>query len=263
LSGHTFASITRLLALVAIATASAVIAFADTTGWHILEYDAYLHCAAFAGITLLAVMAFPQVPLSHMLIWLALLGGAIELLQFTPGLKRQPDWADFGFNVLGIDAMMLAVALVRRLSGRALNDDDPERFSGAARASIEHRGSMLIERLFRMLFWAALVFAFVMASLPQPPAVPGDPGDKILHVLAFLVLAGLAVFAYPRLPLLVVFIGLALLGAAVEAVQAIPMLGREASVMDWLADVAAAAVVLLAVSVTRFLRRPAQRTGII
>jgi hypothetical protein len=115
LSDHTFASIGRFLALVAIATASALIAFADTTGWQILEYDAYLHCGAFAGITLLAVMAFPQVPLSHMLVRLALLGGAIELLQFTPGLNRQPDWSDFGFNVLGIDAMLIAFALVRRV----------------------------------------------------------------------------------------------------------------------------------------------------
>ena len=47
---------------------------------------------------------------------------------------------------------------------------------------------MPLERLFQILFWGALAFAFVMASLPQPPAIPGDPGDKVLHVLAFLVL---------------------------------------------------------------------------
>ena len=37
-------------------------------------------------------------------------------------------------------------------------------------------------RLFQILFWGALGFAFVMASLPQPPAIPGDPSDKVLHV---------------------------------------------------------------------------------
>jgi VanZ family protein len=117
---------------------------------------------------------------------------------------------------------------------------------------------MLIERLFQLLFWSALVFAFVMASLPQPPALPGDPDDKVLHVLAFLVLAGLAAFAYPRLHLLMIFTGLALFGAAIEAVQAIPELGRDPSWMDWLADVVAAAAVLLAVGAMRFLRRSAR-----
>jgi VanZ family protein len=117
---------------------------------------------------------------------------------------------------------------------------------------------MLFERLFQLLFWAALAVAFVMASLSQPPALPGDPGDKFLHVIAFLALSGLAVLAYPRLHVLVIFIGLALFGAAIEVVQAIPALGRKASWMDWLADVGAAAVVLLAVGLVRSLRRPAQ-----
>lgn len=117
---------------------------------------------------------------------------------------------------------------------------------------------MLIERLFQLLFWSALVFAFVMASLPQPPAMPGGPGDKVLHVLAFLVLSGLAAFAYPRVPLIVSFLGLAVFGGAIEAVQAIPDLGREPSWLDWLADVAAAAAVLLAIAAIRLQRRSHQ-----
>lgn len=115
---------------------------------------------------------------------------------------------------------------------------------------------MLIERLFQLLFWSALVFAFVMASLPQPPPLPGDP--RVLHVLAFLVLAGLAAFAYPRVRLLIIFLGLAIFGGAIEVVQAIPQLGREASWVDWLADIAAAAAVLLAVGAIRFLGRSAR-----
>lgn len=117
---------------------------------------------------------------------------------------------------------------------------------------------MLIERLFQLLFWSALVFAFVMASLPQPSALPGEPSDKVLHVLAFLVLAGLAAFAYPRVRLIVIFLGLALFGGAIEVVQAIPQLGREPSWVDWLADVAAAATVLLAVGALRFVGRSAR-----
>lgn len=111
---------------------------------------------------------------------------------------------------------------------------------------------MLLARLFQLQFWSALIFAFVMASLPQPPALPGDPSDKVQHILAFLVLSGLAALAYPRIQLFAIFIGLALFGGAIELVQSIPQLGREPSWMDWLADVTAIAVVLLVVAPFRF-----------
>jgi VanZ family protein len=114
---------------------------------------------------------------------------------------------------------------------------------------------MLIERLFQFLFWSALVFAFIMASLPQPPSLPGNPSDKAQHILAFLVLSGLAAVAFPRLRLVVIFLGLAAFGGAIEAVQAIPALGRQTSWIDWLADIAAIAVVLLLAGVFRLLGR--------
>ncbi|KPP94165.1 hypothetical protein [Erythrobacter sp. HL-111] len=109
-------------------------------------------------------------------------------------------------------------------------------------------------RLFQLLFWAALVFAFVMATLPQAPALPGNPGDKVQHVIAFLVLTSLAALAYPRLGLVVIFVGLALFGAAIELVQAIPELGRTPSWLDWFADVAAVAAVVLVAGVVRYWR---------
>jgi hypothetical protein len=119
-STHTLAIIWRARAIAGIAICGAVIAFANVSGlMPVQEYDAYFHFGAFAGIRLLAVTAFPRVPLSYMLVGLTLLGGVTELLQFTPGLKRQPDWADFGFNVLGIDAMLIVVLAVRRLLGFA------------------------------------------------------------------------------------------------------------------------------------------------
>lgn len=110
----------------------------------------------------------------------------------------------------------------------------------------------------QLLFWGALALAFIMATLPQPPALPFDPGDKALHALAFFVLATLAALAYPRLGLLTIFIGLVLFGAAIEVVQSIPQLGREASLMDWLADIGAAAVALISVGIARRLHRTAQ-----
>jgi len=111
---------------------------------------------------------------------------------------------------------------------------------------------MPVERLFQILFWAALVFAFVMASLPQPPAFPGEPGDKLLHVLAFATLATLIVPAYPRVRLIILFVWLVLFGGLIELVQSIPALGREASLADWVADILASGSVLI---LARLLRR--------
>lgn len=99
-------------------------------------------------------------------------------------------------------------------------------------------------RLLRFAFWAALVFAFVMAVLPQPPRVPGDPPDKILHIIAFAVLAALASAAYRRTSKLALFAGLALLGAVIELVQTVPSLHRDGDVVDWMADIVAAGLVL-------------------
>jgi VanZ family protein len=107
-------------------------------------------------------------------------------------------------------------------------------------------------RLLRYAFWAAFVFAFVMAVLPQPPRVPGDPPDKILHIIAFAVLAGLASAAYRQTNKLALLAGLSLFGAAIELVQTIPSLHRDGDVVDWLADTASAGLVLaLAVLIER------------
>jgi hypothetical protein len=103
----------RCLAVTAILVASAAIAVADVSGLPIMAHDKWLHFSAFAVMTLLAANAFPDVRLSQMLVVLAILGGVIELLQFTS--NRQRDWADFGANVLGIDVALIIVIFVRRL----------------------------------------------------------------------------------------------------------------------------------------------------
>lgn len=102
------------------------------------------------------------------------------------------------------------------------------------------------------LFWAAAVFALVMALLPKPPQLPGSPSDKVQHILAFSVLAALGANAYPRIRLLKLGASLSLFGALIEALQTIPQLNRDASAIDWLADTAAVAVVL---SLEAFRRR--------
>lgn len=93
-------------------------------------------------------------------------------------------------------------------------------------------------------FWAAAAFSFVMATLPHPPQVPGEPNDKVEHIIAFATLATLGSFAYPRAALLRLLAYLSLFGALIEVVQAIPALHRDSDVLDWLADTAAVAVVL-------------------
>jgi VanZ family protein len=102
-------------------------------------------------------------------------------------------------------------------------------------------------RTVRALFWAAAIFAFVMAVLPHPPEVPGHPNDKVQHITAFAMLALLGSFAYPATALIQLLIRLSLFGAAIEVVQAIPVLHRDSDVLDWMADTVAVAVVLLIV----------------
>jgi VanZ family protein len=99
----------------------------------------------------------------------------------------------------------------------------------------------------RSIFWLVASFAFVLAILPHPPELPGEPSDKLQHIIAFASLAALASFAYPRAGLLKLLAGLSLFGALIEAVQAIPMLHRDSDVLDWLADTGAALVVLIVI----------------
>jgi len=99
--------------------------------------------------------------------------------------------------------------------------------------------------LLRLLFWAALLFAFVMAVLPKPPQLPGAPDDKVQHILAFSVLTALALAAYSRARPLAIGLSLGLLGAVIELVQMIPVLHRDAAWLDWAADCGAVLAVLL------------------
>ena len=100
-------------------------------------------------------------------------------------------------------------------------------------------------RAVRLLFWAAALFALVMALLPHPPEVPGEPSDKIQHAVAFATLGLLGAFAYPRLSTVRLILGLSMFGAFIEVAQAIPVLHRDSDPLDWLTDTIACAVVLV------------------
>ncbi len=94
----------------------------------------------------------------------------------------------------------------------------------------------------RALFWAAAAFAFVMAVLPHPPQIPGEPNDKVQHIVAFATLALLGSWAYASTRPVKLLAWLSLFGAAIEIVQLIPALHRDSDVLDWLADTAAVLV---------------------
>ncbi len=116
---------------------------------------------------------------------------------------------------------------------------------------------MLFQRFLVLAFWSACLFALVMASLPKPPSLPGQPDDKIQHIIAFATLAALAAAAYPRTSLIRIGIGLSAFGAVIELIQMFPVLHRDADVVDWVADTVAAALVLVLVGLLRSKRHPA------
>lgn len=80
-----------------------------------------------------------------------------------------------------------------------------------------------------------------MALLPQPPDIPGAPGDKIQHMIAFFILGTLAAAGWRAARWWPMFAGLALFGGAIELLQTIPSLHRHGDPVDWLADMVAAA----------------------
>jgi hypothetical protein len=110
----------------------------------------------------------------------------------------------------------------------------------------------------RLAFWLALIVALVMALLPKPPALPTQATDKVQHIVAFAALTSLAALGFPWLRLRVIFVWMATLGLAIEVLQMIPMLHRDAQASDWLADCAATAVTLLLCGVLRWLFRRRQ-----
>ena len=108
-----------------------------------------------------------------------------------------------------------------------------------------------LRRFLPHAFWAAMLFGFVMAILPKPVALPGNPSDKVQHNVAFLVLAALASLAFPRSKPLKIGIGLSLYGALIEFTQMIPALNRDAELLDWIADTVAASAVLILFAIFR------------
>ncbi|MBX3707958.1 MAG: VanZ family protein [Pseudomonadales bacterium] len=83
--------------------------------------DLLPHFAAFAYLTVALRLAWPRLGHLSAILWMCLLGAAIELLQAAGG-KRVADWRDFAADLAGIAAGLavhrLAGARVRRIVDR-------------------------------------------------------------------------------------------------------------------------------------------------
>jgi VanZ family protein len=99
----------------------------------------------------------------------------------------------------------------------------------------------------RLVFWAALTFTMVMATMPKPPPL-ATPSDKVNHIIAFFVLTALHQVAYRDFGFWRRMLMMTTLGGVIELVQMVPSLNRDAEWMDWLADVVAAFVASCLVS---------------
>ena len=85
--------------------------------------------------------------------------------------------------------------------------------------------------------------------------------DKIDHVIAFLTLTVLATLALPNTRGVWIGGGLSLLGGAIELLQALPVIRRECSLRDWLADIAAIGTGMVLVKIYRLLRKRGTAAG--
>jgi hypothetical protein len=94
----------------------------------------------------------------------------------------------------------------------------------------------LLLKIARLVFFAALIFTFYSAVIPPSPALQLTPWDKATHFIAFYVLTGLAVAAFPKQNLLLVAALLSAFGALIEIVQGLPMVHRDRDFWDWVAD---------------------------
>src|SRR4051794_23925100 len=99
----------------------------------------------------------------------------------------------------------------------------------------------------RALFWLTMLVVSVIALWPQPLSLTEGIYDKVQHAAAFMTLTLLAVWAFPRVSMLWIVVGLSAYGAMIEILQGTSLIHRDRSFLDWVADIVACTVVLAAV----------------
>ena len=95
---------------------------------------------------------------------------------------------------------------------------------------------LLLDRLAKLTFFAALLFTLYSAVIPPQMAVQLVPWDKAEHFIAFYALTGLAAAAFPTVRLAWIVVLLSGFGALIEFVQGLSLVHRDRDVWDWVAD---------------------------
>lgn len=80
--------------------------------------DKVQHILAFATLALLARAAYPRASLPWLILGLSAFGALIEIAQLIPALNRSAEVADWIADTAAAAAMLLLIALVRRLRRR-------------------------------------------------------------------------------------------------------------------------------------------------
>ncbi len=95
-----------------------------------------------------------------------------------------------------------------------------------------------IQRFMPIIFWLLIVIVTVLMLIELQPTQGGLPNiDKVEHALVFIALGVSGGLAYAQKRVWV-YLGLIALGALYEVLQAQLTITRQASVYDWLADIA-------------------------
>src|SRR5258706_4101985 len=95
---------------------------------------------------------------------------------------------------------------------------------------------IMLDRLAKVAFCAALLFTFYSAVIPPKHALQLVPWDKAEHFIAFYGLTGLAAAAFPKRNLIFIAALLSGFGALIEFVQGLSVVHRDRDVWDWVAD---------------------------
>lgn len=97
---------------------------------------------------------------------------------------------------------------------------------------------MMLKNFWTTLFWLLLAFCswFLLREItPKPPPFPHF--DKLLHATGFIGLTFSGLKGYPSKPAWILAC-MAIYGAGTEALQGMLTITRDASLLDWLADMA-------------------------
>ena len=107
-----------------------------------------------------------------------------------------------------------------------------------------------IQKMMRLAFWGALLFAYVCAVIPSGPEIGNS--DKNTHMIAFFVLSYLARLGWSRKGALWIVAALLAFGIFIELSQATPIIHRDADVWDVVADTVGVVTGLVAGAIALF-----------